>query len=347
MSPTLPPMDKNVNHAPHVFILGAGASIAAYHHWGSTGPPLPSMEDLIDVLSLRKSLEAKGHEVDGLNFEALYDDLVSSGSDPELQNEIEGRVGEYFGALTLPDSPTLYDYLVLGLREKDLVATFNWDPFLLQAYQRNAVVAPKRRPRIVFLHGNVRIGACHKDKVSGLNGSRCSKCGELFTPSRLLYPVKHKDYSADPYIESEWSVLRNGLERAFYLTVFGYSAPETDVEARELMLGKWKTNKSLELAEVDIVDVKPRDEVKSNWEEFFYSHHYSIYDSITNNYIWRHPRRTCDAFASAILMCDPWPVNPYPEFKDLKDLQSWVKPLIAEEEAYDREKKPFSERPPT
>lgn len=29
---TLPPMDGNVNHAPHVVLLGAGASIAAYYN---------------------------------------------------------------------------------------------------------------------------------------------------------------------------------------------------------------------------------------------------------------------------------------------------------------------------
>ena len=344
MSPTLPPRDQNVIHAPHVVILGAGASIAAYQDWGSVGPPLPSMQDLIDVLSLRIVLETKGVDVDGLNFEALYDDLASSGRDPELQNAIERTVAEYFRALVLPDRATIYDYLILGLRDKDLIASFNWDPFLIQAYLRNEKVAPTKRPRIAFLHGNVFVGACQKDRVSGINGRRCSRCGEVFTPSKLLYPVKHKDYSTDFFIKSEWNTLRHYLGRAYYLTIFGYGAPKTDVEARALMLDVWQGNKSLELAEVDVIDVKPRDEIEASWEEFFYSHHYMVTDRVTNSYLFQHPRRSCDAFASATLMCDPWHDNPFPGFEKLEELQAWVAPLVNEEEAYDRERKPFSDQ---
>ena len=45
---------------------------------------------------------------------------------------------DYFAMLRLPDSPTLYDYLILSTM--DIIATFNWDPFLLQAYVCNKVV---------------------------------------------------------------------------------------------------------------------------------------------------------------------------------------------------------------
>ena len=51
--PSIPPIIKNVNHAPHVVILGAGASIASYMDWGSVGPPLPSMQNLIEKFELK------------------------------------------------------------------------------------------------------------------------------------------------------------------------------------------------------------------------------------------------------------------------------------------------------
>jgi hypothetical protein len=35
--------------------------------------------------------------------------------------------------MEIPDHVTLYDELLLTLRSKDLIATFNWDPLLLQA----------------------------------------------------------------------------------------------------------------------------------------------------------------------------------------------------------------------
>jgi|SRR3989344_3114089 len=82
--PKLPPLDKNVNHAPHVVLLGAGASIAAYLNWGKKGPRLPSMQDLVEVLSLRTEIQNVGYETDGLNFEAFYDDLSSSGKNEDL-----------------------------------------------------------------------------------------------------------------------------------------------------------------------------------------------------------------------------------------------------------------------
>jgi len=231
------------------------------------------------------------------------------------------------------------------LREKDIIATFNWDPFLLQAYQRNERVTKTRRPRITFLHGNVKVGICETDRISGVNGKKCSKCGRDFEPSKLLYPVRHKDYSTDVFIKSEWDALRHALSYGYYLTVFGYSAPKTDVEARQLMLTDWKKNPTLQLAEVDIIDVKAEAELEENWNEFFVSHHYGIRTDIFKSYLFQHPRRSCDAFAAATLMLEPWHDNPFPRFTTLAELQDWVKPLIDEEAKVQSEKSAFSGDP--
>jgi hypothetical protein len=342
---TLPPVKKNAILAPHVVLLGAGASIAAYKHWGSAGRPLPSMQDLIDVLELREHLNARGVSIEGLNFESFYDDLVTSGKDAELQHLVEQRTYEYFSSLSLPDKPTIYDYLILSLRSKDLIASFNWDPFLLEAYRRNSIRGVGSLPVVAFLHGNVSIGVCHTDKVCGLNGNRCSKCGALLVPSKLLYPVKQKNYSADPFIASEWGRLRDHLGRAYFLTIFGYSAPKTDVEARRLMLEVWQDNHHLELAQVEIMDIKPREELEATWEEFFIRQHYMVGTDIFRSYLFQHPRRSCDAFAAATLMCRPWHDNPFPNFASLAELQDWVVPLIDEETRLEELSEPFSDKP--
>lgn len=39
--------------------------------------------------------------------------------------------------IQIPERPTIYDQLLLNLRPKDLIATFNWDPLISQAYKRN------------------------------------------------------------------------------------------------------------------------------------------------------------------------------------------------------------------
>ncbi len=340
--PTLPPIDKNVNHAPHVVLLGAGASIASYIDWGEIGNPLPSMDNLIEKLNLKKSIEQYGFKTDNLNFEAFYDDLSSNNKNPNLLKKIEDKTYKYFSSLSLPNKPTIYDYLILSLRGKDIIATFNWDPFLIQAYIRNQFVSRERMPRITFLHGNVMIGACEKDKICGINGTKCMTCGEKLKPSKLLYPVKHKNYNENIYIKSEWDVLRSYLKKSYFLTIYGYSAPKTDVEARSLMLEVWKQNKTLKLAEVEVIDIAEQTYIEENWKDFLYSHHYITTDNIFKSYLFTHPRRSCDAFAEATLMLKPWHTNRFPKFNSLEELQEWVVPLIDEEIKYEENNTQFS-----
>jgi hypothetical protein len=279
-----------------VVLLGAGASIAAYEHWGRVGSRLPAMADLIDVLSLRAEIENAGFEADRLNFEAFYDSLVAKSEYDDLRTTIELRVYEYFGNLVLPNTPTIYDHLILSLRQKDLIASFNWDPFLLQAYMRNEVVTRTHRPRIAFLHGNVLVGVCPKCRVAGVQGRCCGRCGEFLHSSKLLYPVRQKDYEADPFIKSEWACLRGYLDWAYMLTIFGYGAPKTDIAARSLMLDVWKKNETLELAEVEVVDIKSRTEIEKTWTEFFYSHHYGTTADVFNSYLFMYPRQAATHF---------------------------------------------------
>ncbi|MGB7541545.1 MAG: hypothetical protein WBM28_05960, partial [Burkholderiales bacterium] len=160
-----------------------------------------------------------------------------------------------------------------------------------------------------------------------------------------LYPVKHKDYASDPFIGSEWDRLRDRLSRAYFLSIFGYSAPKTDVEARRLMLEVWRENHHLELAEVEIIDTKPRDELEATWNEFFIKQHYMVTTDVSRSYLFQHPRRSCDAFAAATLMCNPWQDNPFPAFGSLAELQDWVGPLIDEEVRLDERAEPFSGKP--
>jgi len=67
-----------------------------------------------------------------------------------LVSEIEDEVESYFSGMDLPEEATLYDYLVLSLRNKDIIATFNWDPFLAKAFQRNMdVIGYENMPDVV------------------------------------------------------------------------------------------------------------------------------------------------------------------------------------------------------
>ena len=286
------------------------------------------MADLIECLELSPAMAAAGFPNEA-DFESVYDELATSGRNPALKVEIETRVKSYFSALELPDVATLYDHLLLSLREDDCIATFNWDPLLAKAFMRNRSAASL--PRLLFLHGNIEIGICPSCRVKGFRVDRCGKCGAALQPTNLLYPVRQKNYKADLFIDNEWRELETALSNGYMLTIFGYGAPSTDVEAVDLMLRGWGTNPTFELAEVEIVDIKPEEELKKTWERFLCRTHYSSTNDIWKTWLFRYPRRSCEALAMATLQNDPWHRNQFPRPKSLSQLHGWIAPLILEE----------------
>lgn len=309
-------------------ILGAGASKATAPKGDRQGRELPVLANLAEVVGVAQAI-AKAGVGDASDFEALYDQLVADNSHPELVRLIQRSVWRYFADLELPDGATIYDFLLLALRQNDLIASFNWDPLLVQAYCRNAHVGSL--PRIIFLHGNVGIGYCEVDRVVGYSDDSCGTCGRAFVPSQLLYPVRQKDYNVNPLIKSEWEVLSRNLAYAYMLTIFGYSAPSTDVEARDIFLNAWRGNAHFELAQINIVDIRPRRDLVRAWRPFFCREHFAIHRTIFTSWLFRNPRRSCEALAMATLQNNPWAVNLFPRFRKLSSLQEWVAPLVAEE----------------
>jgi len=263
-SPIIPEAELNkiTVSRPHVVLLGAGASRAAFPDGDKNGLKLPLMCDFVETLGLDRILETFGIDYSSRNFEDVYSDLCQQPGQQEARDEIEKQIRNYFATMELPDAPTLYDHLVLSLREKDVIATFNWDPFLFQACVRNCKVA--NPPRLIFLHGNVAIGYCAADRMKGPAGTSCGKCGRPYVSSRLLYPIKQKDYVSDAFIKSEWSGLQSALSNAYVFTIFGYSAPQSDVEAIELLKKGWGRPERRELEQVEIIDIKKRRRASGN-----------------------------------------------------------------------------------
>jgi hypothetical protein len=171
--------------------------------------------------------------------------------------------------------------------------------------------------------------------VTGFRWQQCQKCGEALQPTKLLYPVKHKDYNTDPFIANEWNRLKWFLDRAYMLTVFGYGAPSTDVEAVDLMSNAWKNNPRFELGQVNIVDIRPQRQLEKTWEPFFCRNAGTTmaHDNFRGTWLFRYPRRSCEALAFATLQMAPWKTNRLPRFKSLAKLHKRIEPLIAEENA--------------
>lgn len=232
------------------------------------------MADFSPVLGLETLLQSWGMDP-SRNIEEVFTELHARGESNRLQ-ALEDAVEAYFGQLTLPPEPTIYDHLLLSLREKDLVATFNWDPLLIQAYRRNGGRV-RSLPRLAFLHGNVAAGFCEQDRVLGVAGALCQHCGEPFKRSRLLYPISNKDYASNPFISLQWDILAAYLENAFMITVFGYGAPRTDAAAIEAMQRAWGSATGRTLEQTSFITIQSEDEVRRTWRPFIHSHHYEVH----------------------------------------------------------------------
>lgn len=306
---------------PHIVILGAGASKAACPNGDANRRILPLMNNLIDVVGLAPILEAHGIQYDGDDFEAVYSRLDGQSQFDECRESLEYHLHAYFASLRLPADPTIYDHLILSLRPRDVIATFNWDSLLIQAAQRNALQVAL--PTLIFLHGNVAVGYCEKDKSRGRYPERCPKCGNAFQATPLLYPVRKKNYLDRPFIRDEWQDLRNAMKEAYILTIFGYGAPETDVDAVELLQAAWPSPGKQKAQWVELINVTHKDELLKQWKPFILSHHADIINDFYKSRIARHPRRTSEAWAATHLFAMFEDGHPLPRDADFHQLWKW------------------------
>jgi hypothetical protein len=237
-----------------------------------------------------------------LNFEAIYSELNEDPRNLETIKTINDKLYDYFRSVEIPDQPTIYDYLILSLRRKDAIATFNWDPLLVQAYMRaQDIIEQKKLPRLIFLHGNVMIGKCDVCRTAGIIFNRCSKCGKRFSPTQLLFPVKQKDYENDIFVKDSWHDVRIFFKDAFSVTIFGYSAPDTDQGAMRLFGEAWGNKEKRNMEEFEIIDIKSEEEVTKAWDSFIHTHHYLYSNNFYDSQIAHFPRRSIEALFERLL----------------------------------------------
>lgn len=323
---------------PHVVILGAGASNACFPDGDRFGRKLPVMADFVDVVKLAPLLDKAVVDYKGRNFEDVYSDLHSTKEHAAICHEIEEAIYSYFNGLEISDKPCIYDHLLLSLRKKDVIATFNWDPFLIQAYRRN-----KRwydnLPEMIFLHGNVAVGVCHKCNERGINGDSCTGCNKSYTPTKLLYPVRQKNYHEHPDIHDQWQQLKQFLKKAAMVTIFGYGAPASDVEAMVLLKEAWGSPLDRWREQVEIIDRKDRDEkeLRKTWDSFIHTHHYDVRKDFYESWIAKYPRRSVERFSGQHWenkwdTFSRYPKKTIPTSADFEELWDWFDGLYETKE---------------
>lgn len=256
------------------------------------------------------------------DFEGFFSSLFLSGA-VELREQIERRVFAFFDSIEISPLVTLYDRLTLSLRRKDLIASFNWDPLLAYAYRRNGHLGTL--PGLAFLHGNVKLGVCEPDKHLGWSDDSCVVCGNALRAVPLLYPVTKKDYSTDIAIAQQWNLLESQLDRAYFVTVFGWSAPTTDSDARRRIVDHIQSNTLSNFLEVEIIDIDAANLVATALAPLVGGRvHWGTMTSIRDSWLTRHPRLTCEALFQATMMNDPIAPCRIPDTESLSELQDWA-----------------------
>jgi hypothetical protein len=317
---------------PHLVLLGAGASLAAFTNGEKNGMELPLMNNFVETVNgLSDYLDEYGIDYLGKNFEDLYSSLYDNSRYDEIRQAVEELIYDYFARMELPEEPTLYDHLVLSLTGRDVIATFNWDPFLWQAMCRNYHrVGDHNLPWPLYLHGNTAIGVCtrHEKIQISHKGRMCSKCRKPLGRSKLLYPIGKKDYNSDPYIKSSWNRVKSCLESAYMFTVFGYGAPSYDAEAVGLLSEAWGDKYQRNMEQTEFIDTVDEDVLCERWEKFIHTHHYDTHSDFYSSMIGKCSRRSANASFNANYKCIAWEEYPIPKNASWDELDEWLKPYI-------------------
>lgn len=288
------------NTRPHVVILGAGATIATIPNGDRNGCACSVMHGFVKNLGLESILSSVKLSTKSDNIEEIYSELYERGEEcKQVREQLEEAIYSYFSRLQLPDKITIYDEVILALTSKDIITTFNWDPLLIQAYNRAKQIT-SNLPKLAFPHGNVAAGFCNKcGHFGALQRKICDNCGNIYQRAPLLYPVKHKDYNSNPFIRHQWANLSEFLCRAKMITIFGYSAPKTDIEAARML--KEAFEKYLPAQRFNHIDIIERpnfdhDELSNTWREFITDAncYYEIHESFYDSYLAKSPRRTVE-----------------------------------------------------
>lgn len=319
---------------PHVVILGAGATIDSLPNGDKNGQPSALMDDMIYKLGLKSLLYGITLKTQSTNIEDIYSELYDRGFEcKSIRIDIENKIRDYFFSLEIPDYVTKYDLLLLSLTNKDCIASFNWDPLLIQAYNRVRGLT-ENLPKMLFLHGNVGAGICEKCKQFGPIQNICPKCNNKFESVPLLYPVKQKYYNNSAFIRDSWNDFRYFLNKAAIVTIYGYSAPVTDTEASAILTESFsKYKESHKLDTIEIIERKgfDRSDLSKTWNTFISTTrgHYELYDNFFESILIDAPRRSVEFYYKRNI--EGWwgsPTISLAESMSFKDVHKELAPLF-------------------
>jgi len=128
-------------------------------------------------------------------------------------------------------------------------------------------------------------------------------------------------------------VTREALKNALVVTIFGYSAPTSDRDAISIMSDAWGRPAQRQFELFEMIDIRPRDEVRATWERFIFSGHYRVQTSFSDSFLAIHPRRSIEAFLNQYIGANFLEGNRTSEAQTLDQLHNWFRPLLEAEQS--------------
>ena len=114
-----------------------------------------------------------------------------------------------------------------------------------------------------------------------------------------MYPVKNKNYQKNEFISEQWKILEDFISKAALITIYGYSAPKTDVEAINIIkkafarLGTPRYFDIVEIIEHPKFDTKNISEAWLDLSEMARDH-LKLRRSVFDSYMFKSPRRSLE-----------------------------------------------------
>ncbi len=286
---------SRIDNLEHLVILGAGATCAAYPYGDNNGKPIPGMNGFMEKTGLVDEFPEDRDEIETTpNLESLFSKWHENPEKKALCDKLERTIQRYFSELE-PIGMNLYVKLLLSLTNRDVIATFNWDPLLSDSYKMLSREITHDLPRVLFLHGNVAMGYCLNCMRVGYLHDKCEKCGSAFVEMPLLYPIEHKNYNEDIYIRSAWKDLEKAIIHSTAITFFGYSAPKSDAAAIAMMKQAFSKDPLRNVVKYQLINIADESELRKNYGAFeVKQEQLSIVSSFYDSFIARYPRRSAD-----------------------------------------------------
>ena len=119
------------------------------------------------------------------------------------------------------------------------------------------------------------------------------------------------------------------------VTIFGYSAPVSDIAAVDALMGAWGENALGAMNQVEIIDVLDEAKLRASWLDFIRFDHYEAHSDFYDSWIAKHPRRTGEAHRKQYWEAEFIVDNDVPQDLDLDGIKNWYRRLIEVEQIDD------------